>query len=59
MRITIIFLITLLSVFVFANYFMQPSQIAIDVQHQVTHVGTRTGHREQDPAPEYSFIPNG
>ena len=59
MRITIIFLITLLSVFVFANDFMQPSQIAIDVQHQVTHVGTRTGHREQDPAPEYSFIPNG
>jgi len=59
MRITVIFLIILLSVFVFANDFIQPSQIAIDDQHQITHIGTRIGHREQDPAPEYSFILNG
>ncbi|MCK5050958.1 MAG: hypothetical protein KAS53_04425, partial [Candidatus Cloacimonetes bacterium] len=59
MKITAIFLITIISVFVFANDLMQPAQIAIDDQHQFTHVGTRIGHREQDPPPEYSFILNG
>jgi len=59
MKITAIFLISILSVYLFANDFMQPTQIAINNQHQVTRVGTKTGHREQDPPPEYSFILNG
>ncbi|MEA2095079.1 MAG: FlgD immunoglobulin-like domain containing protein [Candidatus Cloacimonadota bacterium] len=59
MKITAIILFTILSVLVFANDFMQPAQIAIDDQHQITCVGKRTGHREQDPPPEYSFILNG
>ena len=59
MKVRAIFLISILSVLVFANDFMQPAQISIDDQHQITRMGTRTGHREQDPPPEYSFILNG
>jgi hypothetical protein len=59
MKITAIFLIITLSVFIFANDFMQPTQTAIDDQNQITRSGTRSGHREQDSAPEYSFILNG
>ncbi len=59
MKITAIFIVTIFSVLLFANDFMQPAQIAIEDQHQFTRGGTRTGHREQDPPPEYSFILNG
>ncbi|MCK5051833.1 MAG: T9SS type A sorting domain-containing protein [Candidatus Cloacimonetes bacterium] len=58
-RIIIVVFALLITIFVFANDFMKPAQIAIDGQYQITHIGTRTGHREQDPAPEYSFILNG
>jgi hypothetical protein len=58
-RIFIVLFIINVAICVFANDFMKPAQIAIDDQHRVTHVGTRTGHREQDPPPDYSFILNG
>ncbi len=58
-RIVIAVFALMFNVFIFANDFMQPAQTAIDDQHQVTRAGNRTGHREQDPPPEYSFILNG
>ncbi len=58
-RISIFVFALIITIFVFANDFIKPAQIAIDDQHQVTNVGTRNGHREQDPPPEYSFILNG
>ncbi len=58
-KIIISVLTLMIVVFVFANDFTQPAQIAIDGQYQITRMGTRTGHREQDPPPEYSFILNG
>ncbi|MCK5050937.1 MAG: hypothetical protein KAS53_04315, partial [Candidatus Cloacimonetes bacterium] len=60
-RIVIVVFALMITIFVFTfeSDIMHPAQIAIDEQHQVTHVGTRTGHREQDPPPEYSFILNG
>lgn len=58
-RIIISLFIFIFTICIFANDFMQTAQIAIDDQHQVTRTGTRTGHREQDPPPEYSFILNG
>ncbi len=39
MKLTTIFLISILSVYMFAEDFMQPTQIAVDDQHQVTKVG--------------------
>jgi len=59
MKIVIVVVVLMVTVFLVANDFMQPSQIAIDGQHRVTRSGIRIGHREQDPPPEYSFILNG
>ncbi|MDP8200778.1 MAG: hypothetical protein P9M11_01400 [Candidatus Tenebribacter burtonii] len=58
-RIVIVVVVLMVTVFIVANDFMQPSQIAIDDQHNVINAGSRNGHREQDPPPEYSFILNG
>ncbi len=58
-RVFIVLFILIIVTFIFANDFTQPAQTAIDDQHQFTRTGTRTGHREQDPPPEYSFILNG
>ena len=59
MRTTAILLIITLSVSVFANDLMQPAQITIDDNYKVIQRGVRALQREQDPAPEYSFILNG
>lgn len=59
MRITAILIISIIYVLAFANDLMQSAQTAIDDQYQITRIVARTGHREQDPAPEYSFIING
>lgn len=59
MRIATIFLMIFSLTTIFANDLIQPAQIAIDDHHQITRVGKNTGHREQDPPPEYSFILNG
>jgi len=59
MKRTAIFLIFILSIQIFANDFMQPSQKLVDDRFQVSRVGRQSSHRDQDPAPEYSFILNG
>ncbi len=58
-RIVISLFIFIFTICIFANDFMQSAQIAIDDQNQIIRTGTRTGHREQDSPPEYSFILNG
>jgi len=39
--------------------FMQPAQVAKDSYSSSMRFGMRNVTRDQDPAPEYSFIPNG
>ncbi len=59
MKITAIFLITILSVFTFANEIMQTTQIAKDSYYQGMRFGMRNVSTERNSGPEYSFIPNG
>ena len=42
-----------------AEDFMQPAQVAKDSYTKGMRFGTRSISRDQDPAPEYFFIPNG
>ncbi|MCK5050713.1 MAG: hypothetical protein KAS53_03155, partial [Candidatus Cloacimonetes bacterium] len=42
-----------------AEDFMQPAQVAKESYSPAMRYGMRNVSREQDPAPEYSFIPNG
>ena len=42
-----------------AEDFMQPAQVAKDSYSPAMRFGMRSVSRDQDPAPEYSFIPNG
>ena len=42
-----------------AEDFMQPAQVAKDSYYSGIRYGVRNVSRDQDPAPEYSFIPNG
>jgi hypothetical protein len=42
-----------------AEDFMQPAQVAKDSYYSGMKFGTRSTSRDQDPAPEYFFIPNG
>ncbi len=42
-----------------AEDFMQPAQVAKESYSPAMRYGVRSVSREQDPAPEYSFIPNG
>jgi len=42
-----------------AEDFMQPAQVAKDSYYSGMRFGVRNVSRDQDPAPEYSFIPNG
>jgi len=42
-----------------AEDFMQPAQVAKDSYYSGMRFGVRSVSRDQDPAPEYSFIPNG
>jgi len=52
--------LSLLVCLLVAEDFMQPAQVAIDSYHSEMQFGMRgVVSREQDPAPEYSFIPNG
>jgi len=59
MKLTTIFLISVLSVCMFAEDFMQPAQIAKDSYNPAMRFGMKNVTRNQYPAPEYSFIPNG
>ena len=57
-----ILILSVLSLFVcvlLANDFMQPAQVAKDGYYRGMRGGSRSAFRDQDPAPEYSFIPNG
>ena len=40
-----------------AEDFMQPAQVAKDSYYSGMKFGTRSTSRDQDPAPEYFFIP--
>jgi len=51
--------VSLLFASLMAEDFMQPSQIAKDSYNPAMHFGVRNVSRDQDPAPEYFFIPNG
>ena len=42
-----------------AEDFMQPAQVAKDSYTKGMRFGMRSSSRDQDPAPEYFFIPNG
>jgi len=42
-----------------AEDFMQPAQVAKDSYYSGMRFGVRNVSRDQNPAPEYSFIPNG
>ncbi|MCK4979690.1 MAG: hypothetical protein KAS62_04800, partial [Candidatus Delongbacteria bacterium] len=42
-----------------AEDFMQPAQVAKNSYYSGMRFGVRNVSRDQDPAPEYSFIPNG
>ena len=56
------FIILGLSLLVFslaAEDFMQPAQVAKGGYTPGMRFGVRSVSRDQDPAPEYSFIPNG
>ena len=59
MKILAIFLITILSIFVFANDILQPSQIAKDSYYQGMRFGKSNMSMQRNSGPEYSFIPNG
>ncbi|MCK5050938.1 MAG: T9SS type A sorting domain-containing protein [Candidatus Cloacimonetes bacterium] len=59
MKITAIFLITILFVFTFANDYMQPAQIAKDSYYQGMRFGRSNVLMQRNSGPEYSFIPNG
>ena len=58
-RILILIGLSLFVCVLLANDFMQPAKVAKGDYYQGMRFGRRSAFRDQDPAPEYSFIQNG